>query len=672
MKRRWIRWAMGLLGLVLVAVLVLFALYGSGFLERLIRGALVARLEQGTGARVEIGAFRLHLWNLHVEIDDLTLHGLEAPSQPPLFHADRVEARIRIISFLEQKVALDELVIQHPRLAVRTDRGGPSNVPVPRQPARNLPWRTTLFNLSIGRLELEDGSAAYNDARVPLAIAGRDCHFILHYDAPASGPDSYLGSLDLRQVEIAARRDLPFPFNLAVKFTLHRDSFDLDELALTALNSQLHLQAELPSFAQRDWSFRYRGQISLADVRKILRHSSMPDGKADFSGQAQYRSNVSLQGNSGGEWTASGYYFSRNISLPYRFEHEKGIETSGDFTVANQRLFVPDISVQAMGGTVDGQLELVFKGLRFSTKTRLRGASLARLFDALDNDEFPVDSLHWDGVADLDSVNTWNGAFQDFRSTGEMRWSPPSTSEVGTIPVTAQIDYDYRSDREIASISQGEIVTPSTHLAMDGTLGAEDSALEVALTADNLLEWNDFIGAIRGPKTGPHRVAGRLTWRGRVVGPLTEVSFVGHFSATSPQYDDLVWDRLDGDMEYSPDGFLLKNAVVGRGTASSTVNLSLQFAGDWDFLPSSMWRLDARVEHASGDDLQTLLGTPYPITVDLSGHVHGGGTRAAPICDANFVGEHIVVRGWRADPPSCTSVSGPCRRACSIRTSLRR
>jgi translocation and assembly module TamB len=646
--RRSIGWLTAVLVLVALAGLVGFAAYESGLLERSIRGLLVSRLEQATGARVELGAFHVQIWKLHVEIDDLTLHGLEESGQPPLFHADHLQVGIRILSFFERKIALEELIVVRPQVAVRINREGHSNLPSPRR-SSNLPWRATLFDLRIGRLVLNDGSVAYNDASVPLAVEGRDFSFLLEYDAPANGADAYVGTLGWRQVLIAAQKDLPFPVDLAVKFTLYRDSFHLNELALTLPHSRLNLEADLPSFARTDWDLRYRLRISLADVRNILRAPTTPDGDADFSGQAHYRANASLKGGGGGAWTAKGYYSSNDVALPYRFYHEKGMETSGDFQVDHERLIVPDLSVHALGAALDGHLELEFKGLQFRTQTRLRGASLAQLFDALDNDELPVNSLHWDGVADVDSVNTWTANFKNFRSTGEMRWSPPPVSGAGIIPATARVVYDYRNDREVFTVSEGEIVTPSTRLAFSGTLGAQDSALELTLAADNLLEWDDFIQAIRGPEGGLHRVGGRVTWRGRILGPLTEASFVGHVSATNPQYDNLVWDHLDGDMEYSPDGFLLKNAVLRRASSSSTVNLWFQFAGDWNFLPSNMWSFNAHVERASGDDLQVLLNTSYPITVDLSGDIHGEGTRAAPIVDANFVAEHLAVRSWRAE-----------------------
>src|SRR5271166_847333 len=72
------------------------------------------------------------------------------------------------------------------------------------------------------------------------------------------------------------------------RFSLHRDSFELNEIAVKALHSTLNLQAELPSFSRPDWNFKYRGRLSLADVRSVTRHPTTPDGDVDFSGQAHY------------------------------------------------------------------------------------------------------------------------------------------------------------------------------------------------------------------------------------------------------------------------------------------------------------------------------------------------------------------------------------------------
>jgi translocation and assembly module TamB len=646
---RWGRWIKGALILIATIVVIVVVIFESGLAEKWLRGAFVNGIERATGATVEIGGFHLHAWHLRVEIDDLTLHGLEAANQPPLFHADRVNVAIHIISFFERKIALDELIVERPQVTVRIDANGRSNLPMPKNRPGGRPWRETLFDARIGHLELRDGAAVYNDRRVPLTVDGVNLNFTLRYDAPANGADSYVGNLGWQQVRLAAGRDMPFRFDVSAKFLLHRDSFELDELVLKALHSSLNLSATLPSFARPDWNLKYRGRLSLADVRPIFRKPTTPFGDADFSGQAHYAGELTTTKESGGAWTASGHYSSRDVRMPYQFFHESSMETSGDFEVANRRLVVPNLSVHALGGTVQGRLEMDFKGLMFRTRTQLRGVSLAELFDALDNKEMPVRSLHWDGIVDVDSVNTWQSNFKNFRTTGEMRWSPPSTLRAGEIPATARLDFDYHSDHQTVAISQGEITTPTARVDVDGFIGAAESALEVKFHADDLLAWDDFISTIRGPDAGTHRVAGKATWRGRILGPITEAAFVGHLSLANPQYDNVAWDQLDGDMEYSPDAFLLENTVARRGDASATLNLSLQFDGDWSFLPSDNWKLDVRVTRATVDDLQAVSGTNYPLAGQITGDVTGGGTRAAPVLDANFVVENIAASGWRFD-----------------------
>jgi len=638
----------GALILVTLVVLAVATILKSGFAERWIRREIVSRIEQGTGARVDIGAFHMNLWQLKFEIDDLTVHGLEAADVPPLFHAQRVDVGLHIISFLGRTISLDELTVERPEVAVRIDREGRTNLPVPRARSASRPWRQTLFNLRVRHLELKDGTVSYNDRRTPLAVDGGNLDFVLRYDAPAMGADSYAGNLEWRDVRVAAKRDLPFPFDFSAKFLLRRDSFEADELIVKVLHSQLNLRAELPSFAQPAWNLRYRGRLDLVDIRHIFRSPNTPGGDVEFSGQAHYAAADALNRSSvrGAGWTASGYYGSRDIKLPYTYFHESGIQSDGNFEVANGHLVVPNVRVHDMGGTTTGRLEMDFAGLVFRSKTQMRGVSLPRLFDALDNPKLPVRSLHWDGVMEVDSVNTWHANFKNFRTTGEMRWSAPSAQVAGKIPATARVEFDYRSDRETVAIRQSEISTPTATVGLDGLLGADDSALEVQFHSGDLAAWDDFISAIRGPEAGTHRISGQATWRGRILGPLTGSTFAGHLSARGAQYDRLTWDELDGDMEYSPDGFILKNAAMRRGSAAANVNLSLEFDGDWNFLPSNSWTLNARIEHASASDVQAILGTAYPVSGSISGELTGRGTQAAPLLDAAITAENIDADGW--------------------------
>jgi len=640
-KARGKRWMRRALLASAAAALIAAVLIVTGVFERQVARLVVHQIEQRTGARVEMGGFHFHIWTLRAEIDDLTLHGREAPGAPPLFHASRVDVGVRVLSALGRKFALDELVVDRPQVALKFEKDGQSNLPQPRIQRAARPWRETLFQLQIAKLVLRDGSAMVNDQQVPLRLQGQNFEFLLQYQAAASATESYLGNLRWKQVELADRQHQPFRFDVSSKFELHRDSFELDELALKLPHSEFDLRAERPSFAESNWNLRYRGRLALEDVRAILRAPATPDAIADFSGQARYAS---------GEWTASGHYDAHDIRLPYEWFHAAGMETWGDYELAQRRLNVPNLSVRALGGLADGRLEMKFDKLAFRTETRLRGASLAAIFAALENKSFPVEELHWDSRMDVDCVNTWEAAFKHFRSYGEARWSPPETTAAGRIPVAARIDYDYAQERSGVLLQPSEITSPKARIEMQGTLGArDDSALAVKFHTDELLDWNDFIAAIRGRESERARIAGRANWRGQILGPIVAPAFFGHLQAADARYNSLFWNEIDGDMEYSPDAFRLSKTAVRRGQTSASLELALAFDGDWSFLPRSPWNLATRLERAPTDDIQALFGTHYPLTGFLTGEFRGSGTHAAPVMDAKFALTDITAKGFQLD-----------------------
>ncbi len=640
MKIRWSRWLKRFLLLAAGIVIAGCAFIESGIVERWVRSLILRELADRTGARVELRNFHLHVWHRRVEMEDLTLHGLEGTAAPPLFHAARVNAAFRILSFLDRQIALNDLLIDQPRLAVHFEKDGRSNFPSPKLRTGHVPWHESLLNLQIGRLELRDGTVLLNDRRIPLAIRGRNFEFQLHWAATPAGAPSYVGQLNWRQVELAERRDLAFRFDLLSKFTLRKDAFELDDLVWKLPHSELDLRAELPSLARADWNLWYRGRLSLEDARTIFHQRLVPDATTDFSGQARYAS---------GQWTSSGHYATREINLPYKWFHARGFETWGDFELAKKLLVVPNLHIRALGGEATGRLEMDVNTLAFRTQTLLRGASLAAAFDAVNNKNFPVDTFHWDARMDVDSVNTWEKGFKHFHTKGTSRWSPPADARPRIYPVSAQIDYDFSLDSGLLTLQPGRISTPHTELDMSGTLGAKDSALELQVRAEHLVEWDDFINDLLGDVKDPRSISGKVQWNGRILGPLAGPTFFGHLHATEARYDTLYWDEIEGQLEYSPDAFHLSNATVKRGQTSAALEVLLQLDRDWSFNPGSQWWLETKLTHAPSSDIQGLFGMSYPVSGFLSGSYRGSGTRQAPVFDADFVFEEINARGFRFD-----------------------
>src|SRR3984957_8592892 len=301
MKLRWPH------GLAAVALLIgagaalVFCIFEFGIAQRWARNSLLHQLEASTGARVELGGFHLHALRLRAELDNLTLHGLEASGDAPLFHADRVTVRVTVLSFLHREFKIDEL--------------------------------------RVDRVELRNGGANIDDRRIPLDLKGENLAFVLQYLMPAEGSAAYVGKLTWNQVELDLKRDVPLRFDLSAKFVLRRDSFELDELVWRALHSELNLRAERPSFARAEWNLHYRGRLSLEDVRKIFREPLTPDLIADFSGEARYAS---------GDWTGSGHFDGHDVKMPYEWFHATNIETTGNYTIAKQKLVVENLAIRAL------------------------------------------------------------------------------------------------------------------------------------------------------------------------------------------------------------------------------------------------------------------------------------------------------------------------------------
>jgi hypothetical protein len=101
--RRWPRRIFKIF-LALIAVLVLgftalVIALSLGWFDAPIRNAVVGQIERVTGGRVELGHFHFSPFSLSVEVQNLTVHGLEPSGTPPLFHADTLTAVIQVDSF---------------------------------------------------------------------------------------------------------------------------------------------------------------------------------------------------------------------------------------------------------------------------------------------------------------------------------------------------------------------------------------------------------------------------------------------------------------------------------------------------------------------------------------------------------------------------------------------
>jgi len=624
--------------LAIALPLALLAILSSGIADDVLRRTVVEQIGKATHGTTELRLFHFDPWRPRLTLADLTVHGREPAGTPPFFHADRLEAGIRIDSFRGRKLSLGDVEITHPTVHVRVNADGSTNAPVPSPQALGKPLRERLFEVVVRRLRLDDGQMLFNDVQIPLVAEGGRFDLSVDY-AETQGQGMYLGQLQWQQMEIVARRYLPFPSDVAVRFTLQRDSLAVTQLVWRMPHSSIDAQFANSSFTHPAWTFRYRGRLDLEDVRTILRKPGSPEGRVDFTGNGGYAD---------GRWSLAGGYSAAGIGMPYQWFHSTGISSRGSYRTDGNSLEVPDFSAQALGGAVTGQVHLDFQGLRFRVDSRAQGLDVATVFAAVNNDSLPITPLHWGGLMDVQAVTTWTADFKDLDSRGSSLWAPRPDARAGEIPVNARIDYHYSMAARGVTLAPSEISTPTSGVQFNGTLLAEDSALNIVFDSQDLTRWDDFINRLRGENAEPKLVAGRFHWQGRLTGPIVGPTFSGHVKGSEARYDRLYWDDVEGDMTYSPDGFRLVRANTRRERSSAQLELALTF-DEWSFRPESPFSFDATLVRADTDGLQALFGYSYPVHGLLSGTFHSTGTRANPQMTGLFDIVDPEAWGWRID-----------------------
>jgi translocation and assembly module TamB len=119
-----------------VAFVVSVYLTSSHFQE-LVRRKVIADLEQITGGKVDIGAFRWKLSTLQVEADDITVHGSEPVGELPFAHADHLFVSLKIVSLFRRDIRLEKMVVTKPVIHIIINPDGSRNQPAPKPVATN-------------------------------------------------------------------------------------------------------------------------------------------------------------------------------------------------------------------------------------------------------------------------------------------------------------------------------------------------------------------------------------------------------------------------------------------------------------------------------------------------------------------------------------------------------
>ena len=629
-ESRWrkILWLEHLLWVLATWTVLLVALgviaVGSGLANPLLRRVLIHRLETLTGGQVEIRTVSVGWFSLNATVNGLVIHGQEPADTEPLVSVEQVRVGLRIDSFWGRRVGLDDLVLQQPRVHIRVEKNGTSNLPtIDRSESTGL-LQQKLIDLRVRHVEIKEGWFLYNNTKKLVAMEGGDLQLEIHRSGTAERP-FYVGALDWQEIELARRRDVPMPANLAAKFSLSQDGLAIDQAIIDVGRSHMDLQAEAKKLESPLWSYKYRAWLDLLDIRETFRTPEVPFGRIDLRGEGA----IDQEGIKG-----KGSFAGDNITLGFQDFHSSNLASRSSYVLDPKGVVLPDFTTVGLHGSVRGRITMRFEGLQFRADTHLEGMRLSAVAPAIDHAGFPVDSLHWDSVVSADTVETWHDSFVDFELAGKMHWEGPEEVEAGHMPVSGDWQLRYRDKFNLLEIKEGNFETPTSRGSFTGRLDPKDTVLDVKLDVGSLLVWNDFIHAIAGDKPGTPEAAvrmdGALQWTGKITGPSEGPEFSGHFRGERVRYDDIRLDAMDGDISYSPTHLVITRGHAVRGAMKTDVDGQLVLT-DWEFKPENEWSAEMNLEKVPIQALQELVHAQYPVTGLVTGQFHGRGTHAEPM-----------------------------------------
>ena len=288
---RGVAWTVGGLLLLLILVFLGFAWYSTtGDFQRRVGQEVVSILEDSTGGRVELAGISFDLWHLAIEADGLVIHGLEGPGEAPYLSADKIQVRVKIISFLQHTtgsgvashIGLSLLRIEHPQVHLIIDKDGKTNQPVPKHPSTSTePVQDTLLDLKAGEADVVNGVILLNDRPIPFNAAGRDLNAQVRY---LSATDRYGLTLDLRDLRTQMAKQPEAQSSLHVEGELGRDMAQLKTLEFNSgAASKLQATGSITHFSKPQWQAAIKGNLELKQISVLTAVDGLTAGSLDLA-----------------------------------------------------------------------------------------------------------------------------------------------------------------------------------------------------------------------------------------------------------------------------------------------------------------------------------------------------------------------------------------------------
>ncbi|MDP1928807.1 MAG: AsmA family protein [Thiobacillus sp.] len=270
----------GLLALVAIALFVFLDI--NAYKPRFEAAASgIVGMDVKVGGRLEIGFFP----NMLVTLNDVHIRNRGAE----IATAKEAKVGIDILSLLQQRVRIEQIELEQPRLSIEKGRDGRFNFEKPEASRRPLP------NLNLAKVFVSDGTFFYADKQTGTGFEAGDCSLdVSHLQLSGRGRPGIMKNLSLvAELSCGAVRTKSYAASgLKVSVAGHHGIFDLKPLTMRVFEGQ-GSGSMRADFTAAVPLYHVRYSLSRFHIEAFLKHLSpqrAAEGRMDFS------ANLSLQG----------------------------------------------------------------------------------------------------------------------------------------------------------------------------------------------------------------------------------------------------------------------------------------------------------------------------------------------------------------------------------------
>jgi|CZKD01.1.fsa_nt_gi translocation and assembly module TamB len=641
--KRAIGWTLaGLVMLLLVAAIVGYFYLKSNRFQQYALQKIAEEVATATGGKTEIGGLDFNLSTLTAHLYNITVHGTEGPGQQPLLHADRLTVRIQILSALGRKVALRELLIEHPIVHLLVDSAGKNNLP--SAPPSDSSSHTSVFDLAVQHAQITNGEFDYNDRKTPLTAdlyeLGTDIHFV-----PIA--KRYDGELSYANGQLHYGQYAPLAHNLNLTFSASPEQFGLNSAVLKIGSSAITLHGALSNYADPVADGDYRIQIHTPDFASMA-SGTAPAGDVLLNGKLHYQAvgtqpllrNISIDGQ----------VLSEALSAAASGSRVELRRLQGTYQLAGGQLQVKNLSMEALGGSIT--LNVDMKNLDTTPESRvraaLRGISIRTLQQTLHAQDLKSAALS--GRVNGTAEATWKGSISNLHAQSDLTVQAVASSKTNPsgsdVPVNGAIHAIYDGARQTIALRDTSVRIPSATLTAQGEV-SNHSNLQIQLAASDLHQLAALASSFQGNSGTVPAISGSATLNAVVNGSMKKPTIAGKLNAQNLQVEGSEWRSAKLDLRADPSQLsvqngLLVNAQQGQATFSASITLR-----DWAYEPSNAIKASLDVQKLRLADLQRFANQHYPISGDLSAKMSVSGSQLDP----SGSGSARVTNGRAYDEP---------------------